>query len=92
LDVEALEVDEVQLDAAEQRLLALGGWMSRKILETYSHTRIEAKRQAIAVFDTRKLLREHKGAQRTVQKIRNSRKLLIRWCAQKDSNLRPTDS
>ena len=37
--------------ASDQTLLALYGWMSRKMLETYSHTRIEAKRQAVAVFD-----------------------------------------
>jgi hypothetical protein len=37
--------------ASEQTLLALYGWMSRKMLETYSRTRIEAKRQAVAVFD-----------------------------------------
>jgi hypothetical protein len=32
-------------------MLALYGWMSRKMLETYSHTRMEAKRQAVSVFD-----------------------------------------
>jgi hypothetical protein len=32
-------------------MLALYGWMSRKMLEAYSHTRMEAKRQAVSVFD-----------------------------------------
>jgi hypothetical protein len=35
----------------EQTLLALGGWMRRKMLERYSHTRIEAKRLAIDALD-----------------------------------------
>jgi integrase len=36
---------------SEQTLIALAGWMSRRMLETYSHPRMEAKRQAIAAFD-----------------------------------------
>jgi integrase len=35
----------------EQTLLALCGWMSRKMLERYSHTRLEAKRLAIDALD-----------------------------------------
>jgi integrase len=41
--------------APEQTLIALGGWMSRKMLETYSHTRMEAKRRAVAVFDAQEV-------------------------------------
>lgn len=37
--------------APEQTLLALAGHVSRKMLETYSHTRMEAKRRVIASFD-----------------------------------------
>jgi integrase len=37
--------------APEQTLIALGGWMSPEMLETYSHTRMESKRRAVAVFD-----------------------------------------
>jgi integrase len=37
--------------AAEQTLIAMAGWMSRKMLETYSHTRMEAKRRIVAPFD-----------------------------------------
>lgn len=37
--------------APEQTLLALAGHVSRKMLETYSHTRLEAKRRVIASFD-----------------------------------------
>jgi hypothetical protein len=36
---------------SEQTLIALSGWMSRRMLELYSHPRMEAKRQAIAAFD-----------------------------------------
>jgi integrase len=36
---------------AEQTLLALCGWMSRKMLERYSHTKLEAKRLAIDALD-----------------------------------------
>jgi integrase len=35
----------------EQTLLALCGWMSRKMLERYSHTRMEAKRVAVDALD-----------------------------------------
>jgi integrase len=35
----------------EQTLLALCGWMSRKMLERYSHTRLEAKRLGIDALD-----------------------------------------
>jgi integrase len=37
--------------AAEQTLTAMAGWMSRKMLETYSHSRMEAKRRVVASFD-----------------------------------------
>jgi integrase len=37
--------------APEQTLIAMAGWMSRKMLETYSHTRMEAKRRIVACFD-----------------------------------------
>jgi integrase len=37
--------------APEQTLTAMAGWMSRKMLETYSHTRMEAKRRIVASFD-----------------------------------------
>jgi len=29
----------------------MAGWMSRKMLETYSHTRMEAKRRVVESFD-----------------------------------------
>jgi integrase len=35
----------------EQTLLAMAGWMSRKMLERYSHTRMEAKRVAVDALD-----------------------------------------
>jgi integrase len=37
--------------APEQTLTAMAGWMSRKMLETYSHSRMEAKRRVVASFD-----------------------------------------
>jgi integrase len=37
--------------AAEQTLTAMAGWMSRRMLETYSHSRMEAKRRVVACFD-----------------------------------------
>lgn len=37
--------------AAEQTLTAMAGWMSRKMLETYSHSHMEAKRRVVACFD-----------------------------------------
>jgi integrase len=37
--------------APEQTLIAMAGWMSRKMLETYSHTRMEAKRRVVECFD-----------------------------------------
>jgi integrase len=38
-------------NAAEQTLTAMAGWMSRKMLETYSHSRMEMKRRVVASFD-----------------------------------------
>jgi integrase len=35
---------------ADSTLTALSGWMSRKMLERYSHTRIEAKRSAVELL------------------------------------------
>jgi integrase len=37
--------------ASDTTITALAGWMSKKMMERYSHTRNEAKRQAIAVLD-----------------------------------------
>jgi integrase len=37
--------------APEQTLTAMAGWMSRKMLETYSHSRMGAKRRVVAAFD-----------------------------------------
>jgi integrase len=37
--------------ASDTTITALPGWMSKKMMERYSHTRNEAKRQAIAVLD-----------------------------------------
>lgn len=35
----------------EQTVISLAGWVGRKMLETYSHTRIEAKADAVRVLD-----------------------------------------
>ena len=35
----------------EQTVIALAGWVGRKMLDTYSHTRIEAKNDAVRVLD-----------------------------------------
>jgi integrase len=37
--------------ASDSTIMALAGHLSRKMMERYSHTRAEAKRSAIAVFD-----------------------------------------
>jgi hypothetical protein len=37
--------------ASDATITALAGWMSKKMMERYSHTRNEAKRQAIAAWD-----------------------------------------
>ena len=37
--------------ASDTTITSLAGWMSKKMMERYSHTRNEAKRQAIAVLD-----------------------------------------
>jgi integrase len=54
--------------APEQTLTAMAGWMSPKMLETYSHSRMEAKRRVVASFDLDcENLREgaQKGAQQS---------------------------
>lgn len=38
----------------EGTVIAIAGWVSRKMIETYSHARIEAKAQAVAVLDKKK--------------------------------------
>ena len=38
----------------EQTVIAVAGWVSRKMIETYSHTRIEAKADAVKLLDKRK--------------------------------------
>lgn len=35
----------------EQTVIALAGWVGRKMLDTYSHARIEAKNEAVRVLD-----------------------------------------
>ena len=35
----------------EQTVIALAGWVGRKMIETYSHSRIEAKNEAVRVLD-----------------------------------------
>lgn len=37
--------------ASDATIMALGGWMSRKMMEKYSHTRSEAKKAAISAMD-----------------------------------------
>ena len=39
--------------ASDATIMALAGHLSRKMMERYSHTRNEAKRAAISVFDSR---------------------------------------
>jgi integrase len=39
---------------ADATLTAISGWMSRKMLERYSHTRTDAKRQAVEMLSTGK--------------------------------------
>jgi integrase len=38
----------------EQTVVAIAGWVSRKMIETYSHARIEAKADAVRVLDKKK--------------------------------------
>jgi integrase len=40
-----------EAQASDTTITALAGWMSKKMMERYSHTRNEAKRQAIAALD-----------------------------------------
>jgi integrase len=37
--------------ASDATIMSLAGHLSRKMMERYSHTRAEAKRSAISVFD-----------------------------------------
>jgi integrase len=37
--------------ASDTTITALAGWMSKKMMERYSHTRLEAKRRAVASLD-----------------------------------------
>jgi integrase len=41
----------LEYGAAEQTVVALAGWVGRRMFETYSHTRIEAKTEAVALLD-----------------------------------------
>lgn len=38
----------------EQTVIAIAGWVSRNMINTYSHTRIEAKADALSVLDKKK--------------------------------------
>jgi integrase len=44
--------------ASDATIMALAGHLSRKMMERYSHTRVEAKRSAIAVLDRQQALRD----------------------------------
>lgn len=41
--------------APEQTVIAIAGWVSRKMIETYSHTRIEAKAEVLKALEKQKL-------------------------------------
>jgi hypothetical protein len=47
--------------ASEQTIMSLAGHVSRKMLEHYSHIRLEAKRQAVRALSSRKNTRETDG-------------------------------
>lgn len=43
--------EELEKGTPEQTVIALAGWVSRKMIETYSHTRIQAKYEAVKALE-----------------------------------------
>jgi integrase len=83
--------------ASDATIKALSGHISNKMLERYSHTRNEAKRAAIAVFDDPGRLDHPQIPQHSAEAKfdRFSRLLFLigsGWCARRDSNSRPSGS
>ena len=48
--------------APEQTVVAVAGWVSRQMIQTYSHTRIEAKAAALKMLERRKPRKRRKQA------------------------------
>jgi integrase len=58
----------LELGAKEQAVVAVTGWVGRRMFETYSHPRLEAKTEAVALLD--KVGTRHPNVQSRKQQCR----------------------